>query len=105
MLSKALTDAGEAFTSAGLLPASSVLAMSDVLHMQSDKDSDVLRGSLLRFNKNGTITFKMVLTVSDVCLYTGGATQDYSILLSDKWRLMSTSALRSGSCERRTLPL
>ena len=85
MLSEALSDTGVALTSAGLLPASTMPAMSDMLQMQSDKDSEVLRGSLLRFNKDGMTTIKMIPTVSEVCTYTGGGTQDYSILVSDKW--------------------
>ena len=84
-LSEALSDTGVALTSAGLLPASTVPAMSDMLQMQSDKDSEVLRGSLLRFNKDGTTSFRMIPTVSEVCTYTGGGTQDYSIVVSDKW--------------------
>ena len=41
--------------------------------------------SLLLFNKNGVISYRMVPTVSEVCTFTGGATQDYSITISNEW--------------------
>ena len=84
-LSDAISDAGSALANAGLLPASDIPAMSDILLMQSDGDSKTMRGSLLRFNKDGTTTYKVVPTTGDVCTYTGGGTQDFNLQVSDKW--------------------
>ena len=69
-LSDAISDAGSALTSAGLVPASDTPAMSDTLQMQSDGDSKLMRGSLLRFKKDGATTYKVVPTTGDVCTYT-----------------------------------